>query len=467
MRSNMITVAAVVAGIFLAAPMATAADVQEQLRLMEQRMAEMEDRLQATSDELNTAKTTVEEQQDLLTDAGLAADDRGIRSGVGKFLKEVDISGVAAASYNYRFLGPDDDVSNGGNVGYFRHPDSNTFALDQLWMVIDKAVTEESRAGFHAEYVYGKTANSQGASGAFNSGDGDSQDYEQSGLLYTGYVSYLAPIGSGVQIDAGKLATVLGAEVLQTNQNFNVTTGLVFGLQPVTYTGVQASTALTDNLGLTVGVMNDVYTATSADLENDKAYLAQLQLSGDMFGLNVGAIVGNDRTLGCGDADDDCYTSVFDVLMTVDPTDSLSMWINFDWVKQFGERQTADGDAYGLAAAGRFAITEDTGFATRVEYVRTTASFNSGNTGPPGIGGGDSIPGSIGEVLSLTGTIDHALTDDLKLRLEARWDRQLDDNGGSFVNGNNGLANGSPPISTVNPNRDDQVVGLAEIYYEF
>jgi hypothetical protein len=463
MRSKMITVAAVVAGIFLAAPMATADDVQEQLRLMEQRMAEMEDRLQATSDELNTAKTTVAEQQNLLTDAGFAADDRGIRSGVGKFLKEVDISGVVAASYNYRFLDSGDDVSNGGNIGYFRHPDSNTFALDQLWMVIDKAVTEESRAGFHAEYVYGKTANSQGPGGAFT-GTGNT-DYEQSGLLYSAYVSYLAPIGSGVQIDGGKLGSPFGAEVLQTNQNFNISQGLVFGLQPVTFTGISASTALTDNLGLTVGVVNDVYTATSADLENDKAYYAQLALAGDMFGLNVGAIVGNDSTLGCTDADDDCYTSVFDVVMTMDPSDSLSLWLNFDWVKKFGESQTADGDAFGIAGAGRIAITDETGFATRVEYVRTTSSFNSGFTGIPG-GPGVSIPGQLGEVLSLTGTIDHSLTDDLKLRLEARWDRRLDSgaDSGSFVNGQNGTFN---PGVTANGSRDDQVVGLAELYYEF
>ena len=453
MRSTMITAVAVVAGIFLAAPMAIADDVQEQLRLMEQRMAEMEDRLQATSDELNTAKTTVEQQQNLLTDAGFAADDRGVRSGVGNFLKEVDISGVAAASYNQRFLDSGDDQSVGGNAGSFRHPDSNTFSLDQIWFVIDKAVTEESRGGFHAEYVHGKTARSQGGS-------------ENSGLLYTGYVSYLAPIGSGIQIDAGKLGTPLGAEVLQTNQNFNITTGLVFGLQPVTHTGVQFSTALSDNLGLTVGIVNDVYTQTSRDTEYGKAYYAQLGLSGDMFGLNVGAIVGNDSTLGCTDADDDCYTSVFDVLLTMDPSDSLSLWLNFDWVRKFGERQTADGDAFGIAGAGRVQLTDNTGFATRIEYVRATSSFNTVSTGAAA---GRGI-GALGEVLSLTGTIDHDLTDDLKLRLEARWDRILDNSTTAFVNGENGPANGFGTtfgaVTSTSP-RNDQVVALAELYYEF
>jgi hypothetical protein len=248
------TLAVVVAGVVLAAPTAIAAEdaVQEQLRLMEQRMAEMEDRLQATSEELDSAKTTVEEQQEMLSDAGLVDDDRGVRSGVGAFFEAVDVSGVAAASYNYRFIdGGDADglgnttglsdpnsfggTPNGGasNDSFFTHRNSDTFQIDQVWMTLDKTPTEESRAGFHVDLVWGETAESQ------SSGSRDT------GLLYTGYVSYLAPIGDGVQFDAGKLATTLGAEVLQANQNFNVTNGAVFQtLQPFTHTGVTATTEL-------------------------------------------------------------------------------------------------------------------------------------------------------------------------------------------------------------------------------
>ena len=110
MRSTMTIAAAVVAGIFLAAPMATADAVEEQLRLMDQRIAEMEDRLQATSEELQTAKATVEEQQSVLSKVGLVTDDdRGIRSGVSNFLIMVDISGWVATSYNQRFIDNHDD----------------------------------------------------------------------------------------------------------------------------------------------------------------------------------------------------------------------------------------------------------------------------------------------------------------------------------------------------------------------
>ena len=442
MRSNLMTFAMVVAGVVLAAPMATANDaVQEQLRLMEERMAEMEDRLQATSQELQSAKATVDEQQDLLSDAGLVeGDENGVRSGVGSFLEMVDISGVVAASYNYRFLGAGDN--NQDIAASYRHPNANTFALDQMWLTLDKAVTEESRAGFHADIVYGETAEVQG---------GDSH----SGLLFTGYVSYLAPLGDGVQFDAGKLASPLGAESLQTNQNFNITQGAVYQLQPIAFVGVAATTEIADGVGFTAGVVNDIYTDTSVDSSRDKAGFAQLSFSGDEFGVSVGAIVGKDNTLfddrGAGNGcrgGDDCNTSLLDIVMTASPSDNVELWLNFDWARSFGNK-TNDGDAYGLAGAGRLAVTDETGLSTRLEYIRSDSSYNR-SRGVSGIG--------LGELFTWTTTVDHELTEGLKIRGELRWDRNLANNA-IFANGSSG--------SGATSSRDDQLVGLAEIFYEF
>ncbi len=164
MRSKLITVVTVVASVVLVAQVAAADQVQEQLRLMEQRMAEMEDRLQATSDELRTAKATVSEQQELLQDSGLIeGEDAGIRSGVGGFLDMVDISGVVAASYNHRLI--NSSVPGNGNEGLFKTPNANTFQVDQVWVTLDKTPTDESRGGFHTEFFTGQSAESQNGNG--------------------------------------------------------------------------------------------------------------------------------------------------------------------------------------------------------------------------------------------------------------------------------------------------------------
>lgn len=455
MRSKLIIVVTLVTGFVLAAQMAVADQVQEQLRLMEQRMAEMEDRLQATSEELRSAKATVDEQQNLLTDAGLVdEEDKGIRSAVGKFLEQVDINGVVAASYNYRFAGPGD--ANLENVGLFRHPSADTFALDQVWITLDKSPTEEDRAGFHVDLVGGVTAQEWFGNSDSTGGGGGSIDAGDTLGIFTGYVSYLAPIGNGVQLDAGKLATPFGGEVLQTNKNFNITQGLVWGLQPVTHTGIQLSGDVTDGVTLTGGVVNDVYSDTSFDDSRDKAYYGQVAFSGDKFGVKVGAIVGKDSSSDYVNeqgnickSGDECMTSVFNVVATANPSDNVSLWADLTWLRAFGDDIDQNGDVHGFAVAGRVGITEDTGIATRIEYVRSDHSYNN-------VRGSD---GGTGQVMSYTLTGDHALTDSLTFRLEGRLDQNLANNP-YFAIGSN---NDTDTIGT----RDFQFVGLAELFYEF
>jgi hypothetical protein len=460
MRSNLITVFTAVASVLLVAQVAAADQVQEQFRLVEQRMAEMEDRLQATSSELQSARATVQEQQALLTDAGLVdSADSGLRSGVGSFFEMVDISGVAAASYNHRLIKADDP--NGGN-DLFKYPNANTFQVDQIWVTIDKAPTEESRGGFHAEFATGASAQPQGSNNGTsthtNNAGGQITGTNDRGTgvpyLYSGYVSYLAPVGNGVQVDLGRLATVLGAEVVQTNGNFNITQGAVFGLQPVTYDGVSLSTQITDEISLTAGVVNDVYSDTDVSADNNKAYFGQVGYARDTLGLNVGVIYGDSDEGFCqapNGTQNDCTTSVVDVVLTLDPTDNISLWLNYDWVhvdgiNQNGGGQSGNGNAHGVAGAGRIGITDTLGLATRLEYVNLSNQL-----------GGPVTPNSKNtELFTVTGTLDKTLAEGLVTRLELRYDTYLDDNGSGFTL--NGNASGT---------NDDQLVALWQMSYEF
>ena len=434
MRSKLITVVTAVASVVLVTQVAAADQVQEQLRLMEQRMAEMEDRLQATSDELRTAKATVNEQQGLLADSGLIeADDAGTRSGVGGFLDMVDVSGVVAASYNYRLIDSSTNGANDGNRGLFKTPNGNTFQVDQVWVTLDKTPTDESRGGFHTEFFTGTSANSRNFSGGTAN---PNPDFDETVSIYTAYASYLAPIGNGVQVNAGRLDKPFGAEVLQTNGNYFITQGAVFNIQPITHTGVSLATQLTDQIGFTAGVVNDVYSNSFATTDKDLAYYGRISYAGDTFGMHVGGIWGEDTVTSCGGSE--CETSVVDVTMTADPTENLSLWANFDWKHTSGEDTALHGDQFGVSGAGRFGITDTMGVATRVEYVHTEDSLNGTQRD--------------GELVTLTGTIDKTLAEGLVARLELRWDTVLDDNNNAtdFNFGNN-----------------DQLVALAQMYYEF
>ncbi len=379
MRSKL-TTAIMGAASLLFVPLGASAATDEQIRLLEQRVAEMEDRLQATSSELQEEKQQNLEQRDLLENAGLVEEgDGGVRSQVSEFLQMIDVSGIAAASYNYRFdrsrattTPPLPRTSPRVAPRTIRTSPTRTATASRSTRSGSPSTRRRPRKAARASTPTTsgeRPQNQQALSGLSRDGGRDS------GLLYTGYVSYLAPIGNGIRFDAGKLATTLGVEVLQTNMNLTITEGVVFQkLQPFTYTGVAATTQLTDNLALVLAVVNEVYRDTNISTDRDKAGMAQLRFATDTFSFNVGGIVGQDPTAptclpnGAGDSGDDCNTSVFDVNATIKPADNLIFWANFDWVRYMGSNVT-DGDKFGIAAAGRVGITDKTGIAARVEYL--------------------------------------------------------------------------------------------------
>ena len=80
-------------------------------------------------------------------------------------------------------------------------------------------------------------------------------------------------------------------------------------------------------------------------------------------------------------------TGIVDVVLSWDPSENLSTWVNFDYVWVDSENAPGDPGAYGVAIAGRLGITENTGFALRGEYVRSIDNFvlgtNIGAAIPP------------------------------------------------------------------------------------
>lgn len=457
MRSKLMTAVAVATSTILVASVAAADPVQEQLRLMEQRMAEMEDRLEATSENLKTAEATVEKQQAVLTEAGLAEGADGARSAVGTFLQQVDVSGLVAASYNHRLLGDGDSNLSIGDS--FRHRNADSFSLDQLWLALDKPVNDESRGGFHTDLLYGESARAmrnsvvgQPLSGGTPDGSSGDDFY-----LFSAYVSYLAPIGNGVRFDLGKRDTLMGIERIKTNVNYNITQGRVFGLIPITNTGLLAQTNLTDQVSIAAGVFNDVYADTSIDDSRRKAYFSQIAYKGDMFGFKVDSMVGKNSSSGLqnelgGDCsgDSECQTVVLDSVATAQLSDDFEAWFQFVWQRHFGDALVREGDTHAFATAGRFHVTEDTSFAGRLEYLRAENNHN--------IAIGGDLDGGYSEVVTATFTGAHALTDDLMLRAEIRYDENLTKNVGPFAIDNQTGDLGS---------RNHQLLGIAELYYEF
>jgi hypothetical protein len=476
MRSRL-TAALAVFAIGLAPSLAMAEDVQDQLRQMQDRLQNMEDKLQATNDQLGAANSRVEEQAALIESSGLA-ETRGASSGLGCLVCDWRIGGWVAGSYNYNLNDPNDAVPGGledtnlGDGGLFYdalHPDHNTFAVDQLWFEIEKEVSEESRAGFRADILYGKTA--EQLNGLSNSGifdfysDSGRSVFDDATSLYVhqAYVQYAPPIGpEGTVMKFGKFATLIGAEVPGTIYNYNITRGQLWNLlQPIDHIGVLAGGTVGDSgFNWAVGGVNG-FAPDSPDINDRKSVTGSLGWANDMFSVGVSGIWGGENLGFDGDE-----SGLVGLLAKWTPSDRFGMYVdaNFGWMDE-PQGTNLDPYGWGVALAGRYGITERTGIALRGEYVTDEDGFILCGGRSGGLRFSDSgcfftnssSSQELDYVVSVTGTLDHLLTDNLMVRAEARWDK-LD------------LDSGPTDIFAENNDfytQDDQITLFFEVVYNF
>lgn len=461
MRSRL-TAALAVFAIGLAPSLAMAEDVQDQLRQMQDRLQSMEDKLQATNDQLGAANQRVEEQAQLIEGSGLA-EGRGASSGLGCLVCDWRIGGWVAGSYNYNLKDPN-DANNGslagtnlGEGGLFYdplHPDHNTFSLDQVWFEIEKEVSEESRAGFRADFVYGKTAKYLNGGGAWG------QDFDDTALyIHQAYVQYAPPIGpEGTVIKFGKFATLIGAEVAGTIYNYNITRGQVWNLlEPIDHIGVMVGGPIGESgFNWAVGGVNG-FLPDSADVNDRKSVIGSLGWANDQFSVGVNGIWGGEVQAYDGDE-----SGLVNFLAKWTPSDRFGMYLNgnFAWTDE-PQGTNLDPYAWGISLAGRYGITERTGFALRGDFVKDEDGFVLFGGRFGGLQGAPSDVSELDSVWSVTGTIDHLLTDNLMVRAEARWDLVDIDDGPTRIFGQN---NGDDQGFWT---EDDQITLFLEVVYNF
>jgi hypothetical protein len=470
MRSSWKVVVAV--GLLAAPQLAAADDVEDQLQQMQERMSQLEEKLAATTDQLEATEEKAEEQQKLIQRAGL--EERSAASGIASFFEQVEFGGWVTASYVYNTNDPNTGANVSGNVntggapntGTFGladpfHPDTQTFQLDQLWFEMSKAATEDSRAGFGVDLVMGKTADFLTGSGGGSNGNNVD--------VYQAYAEYLAPLGSGINVKAGRFATVVGAEVAQSVYNWNITRGLVYSvLQPFNHVGLYISSEMDNGFDWGVGAVNSVFSNLNADTDNNAAAIWHLGYSQDSWGITFSGLYGGDNSTstrdsvncpapGAGLCSNEDAVLLLDSVLTWDPSENLSTWIDVTYNMLTGNNNPAVGSdpwSVGVAVAGRLAITEATGFALRGEYLYANDNFL-------GIG----APTSDSNLWSLTGTLDHSLTENLIAKAEVRYE-EGDQNGATNSFYQKGGANGCGGLGfqACSPR---QVILAADVTYRF
>ncbi len=331
------------------------------------------------------------------------------------FLGGASLTGFVDAYYGYNFNQPQSRTSS---LRAFDGP-SNQFALNLIELNLDKPPDpSNSRLGYHLGLGFGQAMN------VVNAGDPAGLGFAQ--YLKEAYISYLAPVGKGLQVDIGKFVTPYGAEVIETKDDWNYSRGLLFAYAvPFYHYGARAHYSFSDKYSLTgilVNGWNSVYdNNTGKSVGLSFAWIPSKKLSitqGYMAGPETAETKGNWRQL-------------VDTVVTYSPTSRLTTMVNFDYGR--GDHIVSlVRPVYwaGIAGFVRYAFNERYALATRYEYYNDHDGFTTGTAQ---------------HLHEVTGTFQRVVAHHLITRLEFRRDfsnRPVFLKGNSPVSGQNTMTAG-------------------------
>jgi hypothetical protein len=318
----------------------------------------------------------------------------------------VDVFGSVDAHYGYKFNGRDD---------LYRNFDSthDSLTLGYAEVVLERKPTSASRVGFRTDLGFGPTLDT------FSSPD----PYQGSGrFLQQAYLSYLAT--DKVQFDVGKFVTLLGAEVIESQDNWNYSRSLLFALAiPYFHVGVRMTANATDKVTLAAHLVNGWN--NSKENNGTKTLGASVTLKpSDKLTFIQNVMVGNETASGA-QGGPGSRRFVSDSTLTLAVAPSVSLMANVDYGKEGRSRYA------GAAAYARFRPNDLWAVASRIEW------FDDG----------DALATGSGQTLKeLTLTLERRLTDGLLTRLEVRSDvsntRVFTGNNGSPTKRQNGVTLG-------------------------
>jgi len=265
----------------------------------------------------------------------------------------------------------------------------NQFNVSLAKLTIQKPA---SPIGFKLDFAYGSTADIVQSS----------EQNKTLNFLQQAYVTALLPVGKGLTINAGKMVTHMGAEVIESNLNPNYSRSLLFAYAvPYYHVGISTSYPVLDNLSFT-GCIHNSWN-TMQDNNKEKTLGATLNWTP----INNLTIIEN--WIGGIEQPDSVSANarhVFDTIINLTLSDNVFFSFNGD----YGFERLPNGDLAiwkGIAVVGKYSFCETSALALRGEVYSDPYGFTTGTTQ---------------ELKEITITYEHKFFSNLLVRLEYRRD---------------------------------------------
>ncbi len=392
--------------VFLACTVPVGLSAQTSSADTDKKIADLEKQLEAVRaqiEALKTAPAPAPAPAVVAVATPAAAPAANPLAGITGVLGGVSLTGLVDAYYGYNANHPAAGIGHVGNTATepFQFTNSN-ISLNLLELQLDKVPDKTAPLGFRVAFGFGQAMN------AVNNGNGDVASVLPGAAQYLkeGYMSYMAPIGKGLLIDAGKFVTPAGAEVIESNQNWNYSRSLLFYYAiPYYHMGARAKYVINDKWAVTGyfvnGWNNVVATNTGKTGGLSIAWNPTKKLS-----ITENYLGGpRDRTIT---GNNSVWNHLTDTVVAYSVNSKLTLQANLDYDLDEGITKNHAGDYTGIAAYAKYAANPNVTIAGRYEYFNDHDGFATAFKGQ--------------HMNEFTGTLERRVAGHLLTRLEVRHD---------------------------------------------
>ena len=231
-------------------------------------------------------------------------------------------SGFLDVAYTHNFNNPNSNL----NQLHIFDTDANSFSTHMVQIMLERPAdgggSGMDRLGFRTRLNFGLDARVTRARTNFAPGTSNNElDFQEV------YGEYIAPIGNGLKIQAGKINTLIGYEVINSFENPNFSRSFMFGLsQAFTTTGVRLSYTFNPMVAASIGVINGWDNVTDNNQSKSFEWLLALTPH-EKFGMSFYGSYGAEQSNSQGTApastgaDPTAKRTVVGTIMTVKATD--------------------------------------------------------------------------------------------------------------------------------------------------
>lgn len=344
------------------AKVADPAELARALTELEARIHELEAKLAKLTEATPKDAAKAEEVTALKREVATLQEDAKKDAGFLNFFRGTEISGTVDGYYGYNFNHPDKDFNIGRNFDFYH----SNFNLNYLELVFEKKNDLNDRLGYRFDLGFGPTAD--WVHSVDPAGGEVVKHFQQA------YLSYVAPVGSGLTIDFGKFVTQHGAEVIETKDNFNYSRSFLFAYAiPYYHTGLRVKYTFNPKITGVFYVVNGWN--NFLDNNGGKTLGFQVVLNPtSRLSIIQNYMVGPEQP-----ADNTHWRHLSDTLVTYQASSKLTLMGNFD----YGRDRLSDGRGVhwmGFAGYFRYAFTDKFSIAPRYEVFDDHDGFTTGLT---------------------------------------------------------------------------------------